>query len=130
MSSIEEAFKARIVALNTAAADRVFREVIEQEPAMPAISFARTGGTPLARDMETRLPVLQRANLRVEIVANSSGSASGLAAALRAGLDGWFGTSAGVEVLRCACTFEGEASVAEGDLFLKIVQQDYELTFR
>ena len=38
MSSIEEAFKAKIVALGTAAGSRVFREVIEQEPVMPAIS--------------------------------------------------------------------------------------------
>jgi hypothetical protein len=130
MSSIEEAFKARVVALGTAAGDRVFREIIEQEPVMPAISFIRSGGTPLRRNIETGVPVLQRANIRVEVIADSSAAAESVTADLRAGLDGWRGSSAGVDVLRCACVFQGDASYVDGDLFLKIVQQDYELTYR
>ena len=130
MSTIEEAFKARVVALGTDAGDRVFREVIEQEPTMPAISFIRSGGTPMRRLVETGIPVLQRASIRVEVIAESSASAESVTAALRSGLDGWRGSSAGVEVLRCACVFQGDASYVDGDLFLKIVQQDYELTYR
>lgn len=130
MSSIEEAFKARIAALGTPAADRVFREAIEQEPDMPAIAFTRSGGAPVGRDIATLAPLMQRATFRVEVIADSTASASAVCAALRAGLDGWHGTSLGVEVLRCVLTFEGEASYSEGDRFLKIVQQDYDVTHR
>lgn len=131
MSSIEEAFKAKIVALNTAAGSNVFREVIEQEPdAFPVISFTRTGAPPMPRLLESGVPCLQRATFRVEVLANTSASAELVTAALRTGLDGWKGTSADVEVLRCACVFQGDASYVDGDLFLKIVQQDYELTYR
>jgi hypothetical protein len=130
MSSIEEAFKAKLVALATGAGSNVFREVIEQEPDMPAISFTRTGGPPMRRILETGIPALQRANMRVEVIANNSASAESVSAALRAGLDGWRGTSSDVQVLRCACVFQGDASYVDGDLVLKIVQQDYELTYR
>lgn len=130
MSSIEEAFKAKIIDLGTAAGSRVFREVIEQEPVMPAISFVRVGGSVAPRALDTGIPVVQRASLRVEVIANSSASAESVTAALKTGLDGWRGTSAGVDVLRCALTFQGDASLVDGDLFLKIVQQDYELTYR
>ena len=137
MSSIEEAFKAKIVALNTAAGARVFREVIEQEPDMPAISFQRTGGAPMTRLLETGVPCLQRANIRVEVIAGTSGDAESVAAALKTGLDGWRGAATiptspqqTVEVLRCAMNFQGDASYIDGDLFLKIIQQDYELTYR
>ena len=138
MSTIEEAFKARIVALNTDAGSRVFREVIQQEPVMPAISFVRTGGTPFRRAIDTGLPVLRRASIRVEVIANSSSSAESVTEALRAGLDGWRGTQSvpgtspmsTVQVLRCAMVFQGDASTVDGDLFLKIIQQDYEVTYR
>ena len=130
MSSIEEAFKAKIVALDTDAGENVFREIIEQEPTMPAISFTRTGGTPMRRDLATGIPVLHRANLRVEVIANSSASAESVASDLQTGLDGWRGTSSGVDVLRCALTFQGDASYTDGDMVLKIVQQDYEVTYR
>ena len=63
MTTIEEAFKAKIEALATAAETRVFREVIEQEPVITAISFVRTGGTPYRRNVETGIPVLRRAAL-------------------------------------------------------------------
>jgi hypothetical protein len=130
MSSIEEAFRARIVELDTAAEDRVFREVIEQEPVMPAISFIRSGGAPMKRIVDSGLPSLQRANLRVEVIASSSADAEEVTSALQAGLDGWHGTIEDVDVLRCALTFQGDASFVDGDLFLKIVQQDYELIYR
>jgi hypothetical protein len=138
MSSIEEAFRAKIVALNTDAGARVFREVIEQEPEMPAISFVRTGAPPMARLLETGVPCLQRANVRVEVIADTSASAESVTAALRAGLDGFRGTVSipdtspvgSVEILRCACVFQGDASYVDGDLMLKIVQQDYEITYR
>jgi len=138
MSSIEEAFRAKIVALNTDADERVFREIIEQEPEMPAISFVRTGAPPMRRLIETGVPALNRANIRVEVIASTSASAETVAAALKSGLDGWRGTqiipdtspAQSVEVLRCAMVFQGDASYVDGDLFLKIVQQDYELTYR
>lgn len=130
MTTIEEAFKAKIEALATAAETRVFREVIEQEPVMPAISFVWTGGTPYRRNVETGIPVLRRAALRVEVIADSTASAESITEALRLGLDGWRGTQSGVDVLRCALVFQGDASHVDGDLVLKIVQQDYELTYR
>ena len=97
---------------------------------MPAISFVRTGGTPMRRIIDTGLPALNRASIRVEVIANTSASAESVAAALKTGLDGWRGTSSGVDVLRCAMTFQGDASYVDGDLVLKIIQQDYELTYR
>ncbi len=131
MSSIEEAFRARLVALDTAAGARVYREIIEQAPpSMPVISFQRTGTPALRRDVETGRPVLQRASIRVEVLGNTVSSASEVADDLREGLDGWRGTVLGVEVLRCAMVFQGDASFSDGDFVLKIVQQDYELTFR
>lgn len=130
MSSIEEAFKARIVAVGTVPSDRVFREAIEQEPVMPAIAFVRTGGAPGERDVSTGQAMVQKAAFRVEIIADSSASAATVVSALRAGLDGWHGTSLGVDVLRCVLIFESEASSTDGDQFLKIVQQDYEVTHR
>jgi hypothetical protein len=130
MSSIEEAFKAKIVALDTDAGTNVYREVIEQEPTMPAISFTRTGGTPMRRDLANGTPVLQRANLRVEVIASTSASAESVASDLRTGLDGFRGTVSSVDILRCALTFQGDASYVDGDLVLKIVQQDYEVTYR
>lgn len=97
---------------------------------MPAISFVRTGGAPQERDLATLQPLLQKATIRVEVIANTTASAADVCASLRAGLDAWRGTVLGVDVLRCALTFEGEASYVDGDLFLKIVQQDYELLYR
>jgi hypothetical protein len=131
MSSIEEAFKAKIVSLATAAGSNVFREAIEQEPDMPAIAFTRTGGPPMQRILETSVPALQRATMRVSVIADSVASADSVATALRTGLDGWRGTSLGVQVLRCACTFaHGDNSYVDGDVALRIVEQDYELTYR
>jgi hypothetical protein len=137
MSSIEEAFRAKIVSLGTAAGSRVFREVIEQEPEMPAISFVRTGGAPMPRALDTGKPVLNRASIRVEVIADSMAESESVAAALKAGLDGWRGVSTipdspeqRVEVLRCALTFQGDASYVDGDLVLRILQQDYDVTYR
>lgn len=128
--SIEEAFQSKIIALGTAAGDRVFREVIEQEPTMPAVSVTRTGASPLPRLMETGKVALQRASIRVEVIANSAASAEAVSAALRDGLDGWRGTQSGVDVLHCGFVYQGDAAYVDGDMMLRIVQQDYELTFR
>ena len=128
--SIEEAVKAKIVDLQTDAEGRVFRGVIDQEPVMPAIAFWRTGSPEVRRDVETGQQLLQRATIRVEVIARTLAESDSVAEALRAGLDGWHGLSAGVEVLRCAMTFQGDASTADGDLLLRIVQQDYDVTYR
>ena len=128
--SIEEAIKARIVALGTSAGTRVYREVIEQQPEMPAIAFWRTATPQSPRDVATGFQMLRRAVIRVEVIANSLASSDAVAEALRAGLDGWRGTISGVDVLRCALTFQGDASYADGDLLLRIVQQDYDVTYR
>lgn len=128
---IEEALRQRIEDLDTPAAGRIYREFIEQQPErLPVVCFQRTGGAPMRRDLVSGIPVLQRASIRVEIIAETSMSSAQMVAALRAGLDGWRGMSAGLEVLRCACVFEGEASFVDGDLKLKIVQQDYDLVYR
>jgi hypothetical protein len=139
MSSIEEAFKAKIVALATDAGSNVYREVIEQEPdSLPVISFTRTGAPPMVRLLETSVPVLNRANFRVEIIADSYADAESVASDLKAGLDGFRGaitvTASSPQftltVLRCAMVFQGDAAYSDGDKTLKITQQDYELTYR
>jgi hypothetical protein len=130
MSTIEEAFRARIVELATPAADRVYNEVIEQEPTMPAIGFQRTGTPAAQRAVDTGRRLFERATFRVEVIAATSASAASVSEALYAGLDGWRGTVLGVDVMRCQRTFEGSASIEDGDRFLKIVQQDFELTYR
>lgn len=128
--SIEEAFQDKVISLGTAAGSRVFREVIEQEPVLPAISVVRTGASPLQRDVSTGKTVLDRASIRVEIIVDTSADADALSAALKDGLDGWRGTQSGVTVLHCGLVFQGDASVVDGDRFIRIVQQDYELTYR
>jgi hypothetical protein len=130
MSSITEALRARIVALGTTAGDRVFNETIEQEPTLPAIGFIRTGTPTAPRSVDTGRRMMETATYRLEIIAATSAAGDALAQALYDGLDGWRGTVLGVDVLRCRRTFEGSASVQDGDYFLKIVQQDYELTYR
>lgn len=129
MSTIEEVFAAKLVALGTSAGDRVFREIIEQEPKLPAIAFWRTGGAVLPRLLDTGRPALERANIRVEVIANTSADAAAVADAIRDAFDGWVGDLLGRQIRHCGCVFAGEASFAEGDLFLKIVQQDYEIIF-
>lgn len=130
MSTIEEAFRAKIEALGTTAGSRIFNEFVEQEPQMPAIGFQRTGTPATRRSVETGRRLFERAAFRVEVLADTAADAATVADALYAGLDGWRGTSLGVDVLRCQRTFEGAASFQDGDKFLKIIQQDYELTYR
>ena len=130
MSTIEEAFRARIVALATPAGERIYNEFLEQEPTYPAIGFQRSGTPVTRRAVDTGRRLFERATFRVEVIAESSASASAVAEALYAGLDGWRGTSSGVDVMRCNRVFEGAASFEDGDRFLKIIQQDYELTYR
>lgn len=97
---------------------------------MPSIGFVRTGTPTARRSVDTGRQLFERAQIRVEVVADSTADASAVAAALYAGLDGWRGTSLGVDILRCRRTFEGSASIQDGDRFLKIIQQDFELTYR
>lgn len=130
MSTINEALKARIVALNTAAAGRVFNEYIEQEPELPAIGFARVGTPEARRAVDTARRLMERATFRVEVVASSTASADEVAKSIYDGLDGYRGTVLGVDILKVSRIFEGAASVQDGDHFLKIVQQDYEITYR
>lgn len=130
MSTINEVLRAKIIDLGTAASDRVFNEVIEQEPAMPAIGFVRTGTPAMPRAVDTGRRLMESATFRIEVVAESTASADAVADALYDGLDAWRGTVLGVDVLRCRRIFEGASSVQDGDKFLKIIQQDYELTYR
>lgn len=130
MSTIEEVFCAKIISLGTAAGSRVYNEFLEQKPTMPAIGFMRTNTPSVRRAVDTGRRIFESASFRVEVVAESAASAAAVAAALYAGLDGWRGTILDVDVMRCHRMFEGAASIEDGDQFLKIIQQDYDLTYR
>lgn len=140
--TIEEVIKARIIALNTMAAGRVYRERIEQEPIMPAIAISRNGPATGARDASGS-PLMKRAQITVAIVAFSMADAIAVAVVLApdpntnspAGLDGWTTQDeppvAGVPVVNCCKLLsQQEASEIEGDSRLRVILQDYEIKFR
>lgn len=127
--SIENAIIARIAALGTNAGSRVYREVIVQEPELPAVAVSRLAGSGAAHDL-SNAPLLFRATLRVETIAESMAAVSPVASAVAAGLDGWRGTVSGVAVLRCRLTQQQEQAEAEGDRTFRVIQQDYELLYR
>ncbi len=127
--SIENAIIAKIAALNTGAGSRVYREIIVQEPQLPAVAVSRTSGQGMARTLGNN-PLLYRAVLRIETVGETMAQVSPVAEAIRAGLDGWTGTQSGVTVLMSRLSQQQEQADAMGDRTMRIVQQDFEFVFR
>ena len=127
--SIENAIIAKIVALNTGAASRVYREIIVQEPTLPAVAVSRTSGQGMARTLGNN-PLLHRAVLRIEVVGETMAQVAPVAAAIQAGLDGWRGTQSGVVVLNSRLSQHQENADAQGDRTLRVVQQDFEFVYR
>jgi hypothetical protein len=127
--SIENAIIAKIASLNTGAGSRIYREIIVQEPQLPAIAVSRTSGQGMARTLGNN-PLLQRAILRIETVGETMAQVSPVAEAIRAGLDGWSGTQSGVAVLMSRLSQQQEQADAMGDRTMRIVQQDFEFVFR
>jgi hypothetical protein len=127
--SIENAIIAKIVALNTGAASRVYREIIVQEPTLPAVAVSRTSGQGMARTLGNN-PLLHRAVLRIEVVGETMAQVAPVAAAIQAGLDGWRGTQSGVVVLNSRLSQQQENADAQGDRTLRVVQQDFEFVYR
>lgn len=132
--TIEEVLKARIVALNTAAAGRVYRDIIEQEPTLPAIGLSRTGGAGAVRGANG-VPLTETARITVATVAWSMADAMATAIALKDGLDGW--TTQGSPavagtptVLSCMLRSQLEQPEIDGDHKLRVVFQDFEIKFR
>lgn len=131
MSTIEEAFRARLVAVSGLAENRVFNEFPEQQPpAFPVVYFIRTGTPGATRAVDTGRRLFERAQFRVGVIGESTASESALRKTLYDGLDGWRGSSLGVELMRINRTFEGSASYEDGDYVLRITEQDYEVTYR
>ena len=131
MSTIEEAFRARIVAATGLAENRVFNDIPEQQPpALPIVYFSRKGTPTVRRAVDTGRQLFERAQFSVGVMADASGDASVVRKALYDGLDGWKGTSMGVDIMRCHRTFEGAAPISDGDFVLRIVEQDFEVTYR
>jgi len=127
--SIENAIIAKIASLNTGAGSRVYREIIVQEPTLPAIAVSRTSGQGMARTLGNEA-LLQRAVLRIETVGETMAQVSPVAAAIVSGLDGWSGTQSGVTVLMSRLSQQQENADAMGDRTMRIVQQDFEFVFR
>lgn len=127
--TIEEALKAKIIALATPAADRIYRDIIEQEPTLPALAISRTGGAGTARDTNG-VPMITMARITVGVVAWTTADATATADALKAGLDGWVGTQSTVVVLSCLLRSQHEMPEIDGDHKLRVVLQDYEIKFR
>lgn len=131
--TIEELLKARIVALNTSAAGRVWRDVIEREP-LPAIGLSRTGGASSVRDA-SGVPLTEISRITIATVDRDMAVAIATAAAIKAGLDGWNtqGTPpvAGTPtVLSCKLLSQLEQPEIDGDHTLRVVFQDFEIKFR
>ena len=127
--SIENAIIARVKALATGAGDRVFREVIVQEPQLPAVAVSRTSGAPFARTL-ANTATLFRAVLRIETVGDTMAQVAPVAAAIESGLDGWTGTVAGVTVLQARMVSKQEQANADGDRTIRVVIQDFEFVHR
>lgn len=127
--SIENAIIAKIASLNTGAGSRVYREIIVQEPTLPAIAVSRTSGQGMARTLGNE-SLLQRAVLRIETVGETMAQVSPVAAAIGSGLDGWSGTQSGVTVLMSRLSQQQENADAMGDRTMRIIQQDFEFVFR
>lgn len=127
--SIENAIIARVKGLATGAGQRVYREVIAQEPTLPAVAISRTAGAGIARTLGNA-PLLQRATLRIEVVGDTMAQVAPVAAAIVAGLDGWTGSVSGVTVLRASLVQQQEQAEAQGDRTLRVVQQDFDFVFR
>jgi hypothetical protein len=127
--SIENAIIAKVAALNTGAGSRVYREIIVQEPTLPAVAISRTSGQGMARTLGNQ-SLLQRAVLRIEIVGETMAQVAPVAAAITSGLDGWSGTQSGVTVLMSRLAQQQENADAMGDRTMRIIQQDFEFVFR
>lgn len=127
---IEEAVIQRCIDLATAAAGRVYRELIEAEPVLPVVVVTRLGGGPSVR-VAGAPPAMYRAVIRVEVISDDLPSLEAVQRALMAGLDQWKGTFAGVTVLTCYLqeTAEGSSEV-DGDQVLRIRQLDFRVMFR
>ena len=127
--SIENAVIARVKALATGAGQRVYREVIVQEPTLPAVAVSRTAGAGMARVLGN-VATLQRAILRIETVGETMAQVAPVADAIVAGLDGWSGSISGVTVLQARLTQRQEQADAQGDRTLRVVVKDFEFVFR
>ncbi len=127
--SIENAIIAKISALNTGAGSRVYREIIVQEPTLPAVAVSRTSGQGMARTLGNN-PLLFRAVLRIETVGETMSQVAPVVEAIRVGLDGWSGTQSGVTVLMSRLSQQQEQADALGDRTMRIVQQDFEFVYR
>lgn len=127
--SIENAVIAKIVALNTGAAGRVYREIIVQEPTLPAVAVSRSGGQGFARALGTS-PLLHRASMRIEVVGATMAQVAPVADAIQAGLDGWTGNQSGVAVLNSRLSNRQENANGDGDRVLRVVQMDFDLIYR
>lgn len=127
--SIENAVIAKIAALATGAGSRVYREVIVQEPQLPAVAVTRLSGAGMAHTVGN-VPLLQRATLRVETIGDAMGQVAPVAAAIATGLDGWRGTQGAVAVLMCRLQQQQEQADAEGDRTFRVIQQDFDIVWR
>jgi len=138
--NIEEAVKARIAALNTAAGDRIYREIIEEEPTLPAIAISRSGGAPSARE-SSGAGLIHSARITVGIVGWTQAavmpvaqqlapSPAARAAGAPIGLDGWRTEQGDPVILSCLLRSQLEQPEIDGDHTLRVVLQDYEIKFR
>jgi hypothetical protein len=127
--SIENAVIAKIASLNTGAAGRVYREIIVQEPTLPAIAVSRTSGSGFARTLGNN-PLLFRATLRIEVVGETMAQVAPVADAVQAGIDGWSGTQSGVAVLSSRLNNRQEKAEADGDSVLRVIQMDFDFVYR
>ena len=127
--TLEEAIIARIVAASTPAGSRVFREIIAQEPALPAVAVARTSGEAAVRDA-TGAALLTRSRVSVTILAETVASAASCAAAVRSALDNWKGTISDVSIETARWRAESDRADADGDKLLRLILQDYEFIHR
>ncbi|MEY4402186.1 MAG: hypothetical protein RIR91_221 [Verrucomicrobiota bacterium] len=127
--TLEEAIIARLVAAATPAGSRIFREVIMQEPALPAIAVARTSGEAAVRD-SSGTPLLNRSRVNITILGADVATTSACAAAVRTSLDNWKGITADVVVETARWRSDSDRADADGDKLLRMIVQDYEFIHR
>lgn len=127
--TLEEAIIGRLVAAATPAGSRIFREVIMQEPTLPAIAVARVSGEAAVRD-SSGAALLNRSRINVTVLGADVASTSACAAAVRTSLDNWKGTTGDVVIETARWRSDSDRADADGDKLLRMIVQDYEFIHR
>lgn len=124
---IDTDLRAFIIALNTAAGDRVFVGNADGSATRPFVVIRRTGGAQRITLGGDKL--FQTSNFSVDVITNNYPSAYPVSEAIQVALHGFRGLLGATVVQLCKCTgFPRDESEVDGDLVTRWVSSDYSFT--